>query len=285
MSICTICPNNCAVDRDKFSGACGVKNDVVIAKYYLHPYEEPCISGKNGSGCVFFAGCSLKCAFCQNYELSHEARGKIFSVLELAEIFKRLENMGAHNVNLVNPTHYTKQIIDALNIYRPNIPVVWNTHGYEKIETLEKINDYVDVYLTDLKYFKPSRSKRYCKKEDYFEVASKAVKFMCDNKEFKFCGDLMVKGVVVRHLVLPQNVDESLKILEFLKGIIGEHYLSVMAQYTPFGKLDNLPELTRKITRREYDLVVDKLEELNFERVYLQEMQSSGTNFIPDWDF
>lgn len=283
---CNLCPNKCNIDRDNFVGGCGVKRDIVIAKYYLHPYEEPVISGTKGSGCVFFGGCSLKCAFCQNYELSHNARGKVFSVNELAEIFRKLELDGAHNINLVNPTHYSDKIIEALNIYKPNIPIVWNTHGYERLETLKAVDCYVDVYLPDLKYFKPSRSKRYAKKEDYFSVASKAVEFMLRSKtEPVIENGILKRGVVVRHLILPQNIDESLEILEFLSDKIGDNYLSVMSQYTPYGNLEGLPELKRKITAREYARVLDKAQSLGFKNLFLQDESSSGEEFIPSWDF
>lgn len=285
MEKCTLCPNLCGVDRDSFIGGCGVKNQIKIAKFYLHPYEEPMISGKNGSGCVFFGGCSLKCAFCQNYELSHNARGRVFSIEELANIFKDLEARGAHNINLVNPTHYSKQIVEALKIYKPNIPIVWNTHGYERLETLNFVDSFVDVYLTDLKYFKPSRSLRYAKKENYFEAASEAVKFMLKNKKPVIKNGLMKSGVIVRHLILPQNVDESLKILDFLKPIIGDNYLSLMSQYTPYGNLEGLNELKRKITKREYQTVLDHALSLGFENLFLQDDTSVGTEFIPSWDF
>lgn len=285
MSLCYLCPNACGISRDTNAGACGVKNDIVIAKYYLHPYEEPPVSGKNGSGCVFFGGCSLKCAFCQNYELSHNVRGKVFSVNELADIFKKLENDGAHNINLVNPTHYATQIINAFDIYRPKIPVVWNTHGYETIETLKTVNDYVDVYLPDLKYFTPSRSFRYAKKANYYEVAKEAVKFMLSSKSPIFEDGLIKKGVIVRHLVLPQNLDDSYKILEFLAGVLGDNYLSIMSQYTPYGNLEGLPELQRKITKREYRSVVDKALSLGIKNLFLQDKDSCDTAFIPKWDY
>ncbi len=283
---CNLCPNKCNIDRDNFVGGCGVKRDIVIAKYYLHPYEEPVISGTKGSGCVFFGGCSLKCAFCQNYELSHNARGKVFSVEKLAEIFKKLESDGAHNINLVNPTHYSDKIIEALKIYKPNIPIVWNTHGYERLETLKAVDPFIDVYLPDLKYFKPSRSIRYAKKEDYFSVASKAVEFMLRSKPEPILEDgILKRGVVVRHLILPQNVDESLEILEFLSDKIGDNYLSIMSQYTPYGNLEGLSELKRKITAREYARVLDKAQSLGFKNLFLQDESSAGTEFIPSWDF
>lgn len=285
MSVCTVCPNNCKVDREKYNGGCGVTNQIKLAKYALHFYEEPVISGKNGSGAVFFSGCSLNCAFCQNYELSHKARGKEFSIDELALIFKELEEMGANNINLVNPTHYSLQIIKALDKYRPNIPIVWNTHGYETLQNLSIIDPYVDIYLPDLKYYTPSRAFRYTKKENYFERAKDAISFMLNAKKPVMENGLLKRGVIVRHLVLPENTDDSIKILEFLRPIIGDNYLSIMSQYTPFGNIENLKELNRKITRREYQKVVDKALSLGFENLFLQDFTSSGEEFIPDWDY
>ena len=285
MSVCTVCPNNCKVDRDAKAGGCGVTNQIKLAKYALHFYEEPVISGENGSGAVFFSGCSLNCAFCQNYELSHKARGKEFSIDGLATIFKELEEMGANNINLVNPTHYSLQIVKALDKYRPNIPIVWNTHGYETLQNLSIIDPYVDIYLPDLKYYTPSRARRYTKKENYFERAKDAISFMLNAKKPVMENGLLKRGVIVRHLVLPENTDDSIKILEFLRPIIGDNYLSIMSQYTPFGSIENLKELNRKITRREYQKVVDKALSLGFENLFLQDFTSSGEEFIPDWDY
>lgn len=285
MSVCTVCPNNCKVDRDTKAGGCGVTNQIKLAKYALHFYEEPVISGENGSGAVFFSGCSLNCAFCQNYELSHKARGKEFSIDGLATIFKELEEMGANNINLVNPTHYSLQIVKALDKYRPNIPIVWNTHGYETLQNLSIIDPYVDIYLPDLKYYTPSRARRYTKKENYFECAKDAISFMLNAKKPVMENGLLKRGVIVRHLVLPENTDDSIKILEFLRPIIGDNYLSIMSQYTPFGSIENLKELNRKITRREYQKVVDKALSLGFENLFLQDFTSSGEEFIPDWDY
>lgn len=283
MEYCTICPNKCKADRDKTKGQCGVGNDIVIAKYYLHPYEEPCLSGEKGSGTVFFAGCSLRCVFCQNYEVSHECIGKQYTVKDLAEIFKRLDDMGAANINLVSPTQYSKKIIEALKFYKPKVPVVWNTHGYETIENLEIIDPYVDIYLTDLKFYSEKRSLRYAKKADYFKYASEAAKFMLKRKKPKFDGDKMLSGVIVRHLVLPENLDETFKILEFLAPIVGDNYLSVMAQYTPYGEAENYPELKRAITEREYSAALNKVYELGFKNVYTQSTASCGKTFIPKW--
>ena len=275
----------CGAARDKMVGKCGVTNEIKIAKYYLHRYEEPIISGENGAGTVFFCGCSLQCAFCQNYEVSRNERGKTVTVKELAEIFKRLEEDGAATIDLVTPTQYSLQIAEALDIYKPKIPVVYNTHGYERTEVLEIIDKYVDIYLPDLKYFSPSRAKRYCGKENYFDVAIKAIEFMIKRKKAIEENGKLRQGVIVRHLVLPENLDETIKILTALRPIIGDAYLSLMSQYTPFGNIDGLKELQRKITRREYARAVSTAENLGFEKVFLQEFSSQSEKFIPDWDF
>lgn len=284
MKKCTLCPNECNVDRSKSHGVCGVNDKLKIAKYSLHAFEEPIISGTRGSGTIFFCGCSLKCVFCQNYEVSRNLIGREISVSDLVNIFKELEELGAHNINLVNPTHYSSQIVEALKIYRPSIPIVYNTHGYEKIEVLKKINDYIDIYLTDLKYFDESVSMRYTKKSDYFKVSVKAVEFMINNKKTVLETGLLKSGVIVRHLILPLNTADSVNVLTQLRPIISDAYLSVMAQYTPFGEIENFPELKRTITKREYEKVLEKTYELKYEKVYIQERNSSSEKYIPVWD-
>ena len=285
-NFCLLCPNKCKVDKTKSKGFCGTDDNIVIAKYYLHKFEEPIISGKNGSGTIFFCGCALKCVFCQNYELSRCMRGKTISVKELANIFKELESMGAHNINLVNPTHYSDQIIKALDIYRPNIPIVYNTHGYEKVEVLEKLNDYVDIYLPDIKFFSPTLSQRYTKKSDYFDVASQAIEFMASSKPFVMGEDNMLKsGVVVRHLVLPQSISDSKKILDWFSNIKDKVYINIMSQYTPFGEIDGFPELQRKLTKREYESVLDYAISLSIDNMFYQDTKSASTDYIPEWDF
>lgn len=283
---CSLCPNGCNIDKNESKGFCGTDNKIRIAKYYLHPFEEPVISGKNGSGTVFFCGCALKCVFCQNYELSRNLRGKVITPYELAKIFKELEDMGAHNVNLVNPTHYSDQIIEAFKIYRPKIPVVYNTHGYEKVEILDKLNEYIDVYLPDMKFYSPTLSKRYTGKENYFEVASKALEFMIKSKPVIFDENKLLKqGVIVRHLVLPQATSDSKKILDWFEPLKNEAYINVMSQYTPFGAIDNFPELKRKITAREYDTVIDYAISLGIENMFYQKQQSADEKYIPKWDY
>ncbi len=285
-NFCNLCPNKCKVNKTTQKGLCGTDDEIFIAKYYLHPFEEPIISGTNGSGTVFFCGCSLKCVFCQNFELSRSMRGKEISVKELANIFKFLEDNGAHNINLVSPTHYSNKIIDALKIYRPKIPIVYNTHGYENTEILNTLNDFVDIYLPDIKFFSPIVSKKYCGKENYFNVASKAIEFMIQSKPLSFGDDGLVKsGVVVRHLVLPQNVNDSKKILDWYSSIKDNAFINVMSQYTPFGNITNFPELNRKITRREYENVIDYAISLGIENMFYQEQISADEKYIPKWDF
>ena len=282
---CSLCPNGCNVARDKEKGFCGADNNIRIAKFYLHKGEEPVVSGNNGSGTVFFTGCSLKCVFCQNYELSRNMRGKTISVTELAEIFKTLETSGAHNINLVNPTHYSDKIAEALSIYKPSIPVVYNTHGYERVEVLKDMDKYIDVYLPDIKFYSPEVSKRYCGKEDYFKVASKAIEFMAEKPLLFDENGLIKSGTIVRHLVLPLNVPDSIKILDWFAELKGNAYINIMSQYTPFGKIEKFPELQRKITRREYEKVVDYAISLGIEKAFIQDFSSSGEAYIPVWDY
>ena len=285
-SLCNLCPNNCGIDRTYQLGICGANDKLRIAKYYLHPFEEPIISGSNGSGTVFFCGCSLKCVFCQNYELSRNERGKDITVDQLAFIFKELEKKGAHNINLVNPTHYSDQIIKALEIYKPNIPIVYNTHGYEKVEVLQKLNDYIDVYLPDIKYFSPNVSKRYTGKADYFEKASQAIEFMANSKPFVLGDDGLLKsGVIVRHLVLPLGVSDSKNILDWFSTIKEKAYINLMSQYTPYGKIENFKELQRPITKREYDAVIDYAISIGIVNMYYQKQLSADTKYIPKWDY
>lgn len=284
---CELCPVNCGADRNVKAGYCGEKNAMRIAKYYLHKYEEPVICGGKGSGTVFFCGCSLKCVFCQNYVLSRSQTGKEITPRELADIFKQLEDTGACNVNLVTPTHFTAEIIKAFEIYKPKVPVVYNTHSYEKIETLKLIDPYIDVYLPDLKFCAPEQAKRYTGKSDYFEVASRAIDFMMNSKKTVFDENgQMTSGVIVRHLILPLGVSDSENIVEwFAKNKKNGAYLSLMAQYTPFGKVDNFPELKRKITAREYERVYEKMLSLGISEYFIQEEESASESFIPSWDF
>ncbi len=280
---CTQCPVSCGADRSESVGACGVKG-LKIAKYYLHPFEEPPISYKNGSGCIFFCGCSLKCAFCQNYELSRNTRGMEISAARLAEIFAELEEMGADNINLVNPTHYLRDIMGAISIYRPKIPIVYNTHGYEKTEELQIANSFVDIWLTDLKFMDAALAKRYTARPDYAEYALPAVRFMAE-KPLKIENGKMLSGCIIRHLILPLAAYDSIDIVRFVSTLPRSAYFSLMSQYTPFGDIDNFPELKRRITPREYKMVLAAVEEVGLENVFIQDYDSADGGFIPSWDY
>ena len=281
-----LCPVECGADRTKTVGACGV-DGLRIAKYYLHPFEEPCISFKKGSGTIFFCGCNLRCAFCQNYEVSRAKRGKAITPRELTDIFKELEDLGAENISLVTPSHLTPYLVEAFELYRPKIPVVYNTGSYEKVETLQHLDPYVDIYLPDMKFYSPALSKRYLGKENYFDVASEAVAFMANAKPLKLTDDgKMLSGCIVRHLVMPLCTADSKAILKWFQRELPEStYLSLMSQYTPFGKIEGMPELSRKITAREYNAVVDTAIERGIERLFLQERAAGSTEYIPSWDF
>ncbi len=281
---CALCPIACGADRERQAGYCGVKG-VKIAKYYLHPFEEPIISFKNGSGCVFFCGCSLKCAFCQNYELSRNVRGKEISAKELSDIFRRLEEQGADNINLVTPTHYVPQIAEAFAIYRPNLPVVYNTHGYEKLETLKIADGFTDIYLPDLKFTDSFLAERYTGRADYPDYALPAVRFMAGKPLRLDENGKMLSGCIVRHLILPQAAYDSVKVVEFASTLPEDTYFSLMRQYTPFGEADKFPELNRRITDREYKTVLAAVKRCGLKNVFLQDGDSAKTDFIPKWDY
>ena len=279
---CTLCPLACGADRSVRAGACGVKG-LTVAKYYLHPFEEPPISYRAGSGTVFFGGCSLKCVFCQNFEVSRAMRGKEVSPAGLAAIFRELEEMGAENVNLVTPDHVSDLICEALALYKPAIPVVYNSGGYCKTDALERIAPYVDVWLPDVKFFSPDLSERYTGRRDYFAYASRAVAFMAKTPAVWQDGKLL-SGLLVRHLVMPGCTSDSLRILDFLKESLPPRTpLSLMRQYTPMGT-SSLPELARTVTAREYRRVTDYALALGFDPLFTQEKESAGKAYIPEWD-
>lgn len=279
---CELCPRKCGVNREENAGFCGVKT-LKVARVMLHMWEEPIISVGKGSGAIFFSGCNLKCLYCQNFEISHQAKGNEISPKDLAEIFKDLEKRGAANINLVTPTHFANEIIEALEIYRPKIPIVWNTSGYEEVETIKKISKYVDVYLTDLKYFSSELSKNFSNAENYFEKASKAILEMrkAQPKDVVENG-VMKKGLIVRHLVLPGCVKDSIKVLDWIKENLGnETYLSLMNQYTPCYKASENELLKRKIKPLEYKAAQAHALKLGFENGFFQESQSASKKYIP----
>lgn len=287
MMICNMCPRECSADRENSVGFCGVGEDFVVARAAKHFWEEPCISGKNGSGTVFFSGCNLRCVYCQNFELSHRCFGKTVCEKRLTEIFDSLIEAGAHNINLVNPTHYALPLAKVLKEYKSPVPVVYNSSGYESVETLKRLEGLIDVYLPDLKYITADRSKKYSAASDYFEKASAAITEMRRQvPEDIFSSDgIMQKGLIIRHLILPANTNRSLEILSWIKKTLGEKtFVSLMAQYTPCGEIENFPELQRRITEREYEKVLSFLVEEGFENAFVQQRTAADENFIPDFD-
>ncbi|MBQ7596643.1 MAG: radical SAM protein [Clostridia bacterium] len=284
---CSACPRRCNADRDVSPGFCKTGSGFRAARAALHFWEEPCISGTNGSGTVFFSGCNLKCVYCQNYEVSHNCFGKDISDERLLRIFSELKAQGAHNINLVNPTHYAKRLAPLLKANPVDIPVVYNTSGYESVETLKELAGAVDIYLTDLKYYDPEISKKYSMAEDYFDTAFSAIKEMKTQqpRDVFDKNGIMQKGVIIRNLILPGNISQSIKVLDVIAETFGtDTIVSLMSQYTPFGEAKNLPPLNRRITKREYKTVVKHLDSLGFENVFVQELSSAKEEYIPPFD-
>lgn len=284
--ICDICPRKCNIDRSKAVGFCGMTNTVKLAKADVFMWEEPCISGTNGSGAVFFSGCNLRCCFCQNFQISNQNFGKEISTKRLAQIFKELAEKNVHNINLVSPSHFVNQIIEALRIYKPNIPIVYNSNGYESVETIKKLKNYVDIYLVDLKFCSSELSQRYCKANNYFEVATSAIKEMISQKPKVIVQNgIMKQGVIIRHLVMPNQTADSLKILQWIADNAKENCLvSLMCQYTPYFNAKNFPEINRKLKPIEYKIVLTRANELGLTNGYAQDMSSATEDFIPLWD-
>ncbi len=289
-SSCNLCPRKCNADRVSSVGFCGLGNNLKVARAALHHWEEPCISGSRGSGTVFFCGCNLKCVYCQNIEISQGSAGIEISIERLADIFLRLQSEGAHNINLVTPTHFASQIAEALRLAGDEltVPIVYNCGGYEAKEGLDVIADYADIYLTDMKYADDELAKRYSMAPDYYNVALSALKIMIERAGRPTFDDngIMQSGVIVRHLVLPFYRRESAEVLRRLKTEFGTEsfVLSLMSQYTPNGKLENYPEINRRITTFEYNCVTQTALELGFKTVYTQERSSAKSEYTPPFD-
>lgn len=285
---CTLCPRRCGVNRYEKAGFCGEKSAVRIARASLHHWEEPCISGSNGSGTVFFSGCVLKCCFCQNYEISAEGKGFAVTERELADIFIMLQDKGAHNINLVNPTHFVPQILKALELTdgELKIPVVYNSGGYENPETLELLRGRVGIFLPDLKYYDSGLSKKFSNAADYFEKTSAAIKKMLEiaGKPMYDKNGIMQRGVIVRHLVLPNCRRDSAKLIEWLSSVFekDEILVSVMSQFTPVYKSFDFKELSRRTSTFEYNYVADLLEKSGFDG-FCQRKSSADESYIPQF--
>lgn len=257
-----------------------------VARADLHFWEEPSVSGENGSGTVFFSGCSLNCVYCQNWDVSHNGQGKTISISNLAEIFKELENKGANNINLVTPSHYVMAIREALDIYKPRIPIIYNSSGYDSVESLKMLEGYIDVYLMDLKYLSPERALKYSGAYNYPEVAKSAIKeaYRQSGKlEFNENG-IIKKGLIIRHLLMPLATKEAMAVFDWVRVNTTKAYFSIMSQYLPFGDAEKYPEINRKVTQREYNKVLDYIMQFDFKNVYIQEKSSANKYFIPDFN-
>lgn len=286
---CMLCPRKCGVDRLEHKGYCGEQASVRVARASLHMWEEPCISGTAGSGTVFFSGCPMKCVFCQNRKIALGNQGKELTIEQLSELFLLLQSKGANNINLVTPTHFVPQIAESLRKAKDkglSLPVVYNTSSYEMPKTLQMLDGLVDIYLPDLKYFSDELSLRYSNAPDYFDIASYAIKEMFGQiGKSVFEGELMKRGVIVRHMVMPGCTRDSKKIVKYLHDTYGEDiYISIMNQYTPPKNLEHFPEIARKVTGREYARVVDYAIEIGVENAFIQEGEAAEESFIPDFD-
>lgn len=284
--ICKMCPRVCGVNRDEKTGFCDSPNGFRVARAALHFWEEPCISGKNGSGTVFFSGCNLKCVFCQNSEISLKNKGVAVSEEKLIRIFEKLIDSGAENINLVNPTHYALQLKALFSKWKCPVPLVYNCGGYESVETLQALNGIVDIYLPDFKYIRQDKARKYSRAGDYPQVAEAAIAEMLRQQPNAVLeSGMMKKGVIIRHLILPGNTNSAIEIIDYCKDHFNGAYLSLMAQYTPCGDLEKYPEINRKITKREYEKVVDYAISSGMQNVFVQERSSADENYIPPFDF
>lgn len=287
--ICNLCPRKCNACRTEHqgNGFCGAGTLPVVARVAPHFGEEPCISGTKGSGTVFFSGCTLKCVFCQNYEISDGHKGRAVTPKELADCYKRLEQQGVHNINLVTADHYVNAVAESLDIYKPSVPVVYNCSGYTSPKTLSILDGLVDIYLPDFKYSDDALAIKYSSAPNYVNTATAAIKEMIFQVGTPVIDEdgMMKKGVIVRHLILPSHTKNSLGVLDIIKRSYDKQVLvSLMCQYVPVNKAHDFPKINRTITRREYEKVKSELYALGLDG-FTQDLTSASTDFIPDWDF
>lgn len=288
---CQLCPRRCQANRQNARGVCHVGDKLLVARAALHMWEEPCISGEKGSGAVFFSGCQLGCIFCQNRDIASGQVGKQITMKRLAEIFWELREKGANNINLVTPDHYLPSIIVAIEKVKADgfdLPFVYNCSGYERVELLRRLEGLISVYLPDFKYMQAETARAYSKAADYPEVAKEAIAEMvrqCPDIEFDENG-IMMQGVIVRHLLLPGKVKEAKEIVAYLYENYGSQiYLSLMSQYTPLSEFAQYPQLSRKVTKREYQRLLDYVLELGVENAFIQEEDVAKESFIPAFDY
>ncbi len=283
--ICNICPRQCNTDRNLQNGFCGAGSDITVARAAPHFWEEPCISGKNGSGTVFFSGCSLRCVFCQNHEISRKSVGKTVSQDGLFDIFSDLKSQGVHNINLVTADHFIPQILPVLKRAKPlGLPIILNTSSYLSAKVVDALEGAVDIYLADFKFFNSKTAEKYAGAPDYPEVAKTAIaKMVKQVGPPQFENDIMIRGVIVRVLVLPDNIIEAKQTIKYLYNTFGDDiYISVMSQYTPVCKTD-FAELSRTLNDREYKSVVDYTMSIGIKQAFIQEKASATKNYIPDF--
>ncbi len=288
---CKICPHNCGINRLNGNiGRCKSNGNIKLAMASIHNFEEPCISGENGSGTVFFSNCNLNCVFCQNYKISQQGLGREISIEELAEIFIDEQNKNAENINLVTPTMYVYHIIEAIKIARNKglkIPIVYNSNGYENVETIKKLKGYIDIYLPDLKYYDDDLAFNYSGVKNYFENATSAIKEMYNQVGSPVLDEngMMKKGLIIRHLVLPNNIQNSRDVLKWINDNIDKNvFVSVMAQYFPTNKAKDFPEINRKLTKEEYEEIENYLYSLDLDNGYIQELGEHEEEYVPDFE-
>ena len=289
ISKCEICPRKCKVNRYDKKGYCRCDDKVRIALVSKHYFEEPCISGRNGSGTIFFSNCNLSCIFCQNHDISQGGKGIDVAIERLAEIMLEQQERGANNINLVTPTMYVEQIIKAIDIAKDgglNIPIVYNTNGYEEVETIKKLNGYIDIYLPDFKYFTNELAIKYSKAPNYFEkVTSALIEMQSQFDEYVFDGEIMKKGMIVRHLVLPNHIQNSKNVLKWIKeNLRKDIYVSVMAQYFPTYKAIGDELIGRKLSFSEYRKIEQYFYSLDIENGYIQDLGKHEEEFVPDFN-
>ena len=288
---CKICPHNCGVNRLNGNiGRCKSNGNIKLAMASIHNFEEPCISGENGSGTVFFSNCNMNCVFCQNYKISQQGLGREISIEELAEIFIDEQNKNAENINLVTPTMYVYHIIEAIKIAKNKglkIPIVYNSNGYENVETIKKLDGYIDIYLPDLKYYDDDLAFKYSGVKNYFENATSAIKEMYNQVGSPVLDEngMMKKGLIIRHLVLPNNIQNSRDVLKWINDNIDKNvFVSVMAQYFPTNKAKDFPEINRKLTKEEYEEIENDLYSLDLDNGYIQELGEHEEEYVPDFE-
>ncbi|MGQ9678089.1 MAG: radical SAM protein [bacterium] len=287
--LCNACPFECSTDRSIHPGRCRATDEIEVAQSQLHYWEEPPISGTRGSGTIFFNHCNLRCKFCQNYDISQEGCGHKVTPQRLEEIIFRLHDRGAHNINLVTPTHYTLQLIPILEKVKPKlkIPIVWNSNAYEKVQTLRLLEGLIDIYLPDLKYFSDELAQKYSSAPNYFQFATKAIlemKRQIDKNHYDKCG-IIQKGLIIRHLVLPEQIEDSKKILLWIKENLGvETHISLMAQYYPTYRAHELNGMNRRLRPSEYRAIRQFFIKLGFEQGYCQELSAASSEFTPDFE-